>query len=281
MRERLRTIRAAMSPADVIAVPLALVAVGLVFVCLLLRGIGVEPFITLFSVTVEQNVPTWYASGLLLIAAVVAGAVGKLAPREPRGLRRGWFVLATLLAALSLDDTAGLHERFGDVGADLTNGASAGGLLHFTWVVPGFLGACLIVLAVVQLTRRLRTHARRQLTFGIALFLGGALGLEMISGVVLEAVGDGLAYALVTGLEELLEMLGVVVILRGMLQLVEVRRTGAGALSLRYVDVRPRRAGSRSTSQPDPVDALESTPAAASPVPDLTAPAASPVAHAV
>lgn len=236
-----RAASAAATPADAVVVPLAVVAVGLVLACLLFRDLGVEPYNTLFAVTVEQNIPTWFAAGLLLVTAVAALAVAALVPRNRRGLRGAWCVFAVVLGALSLDDTVSLHERLGTIGDDLLGAQRAGGLLHFTWVVPGLLAAAVVVLAVVALARQLPTHVRRQLSFGTALFFSGALGMEMVSGVVLDAFGDAVLYVLVTALEELLEMLGVVVILRGVLRTVEVRRVAAGAVELRYVIGRSRR----------------------------------------
>lgn len=236
-----RATRAVATPVDVIVVPLVMISVGLVLLCLLLRGLGTEPYARLFAVTVEQNVPTWFSAGLLLVTAVVAVAVAALVPHGRRGLRGAWCVFALVLAALSLDDTVSLHERLGTIGDKLLDGKSAGGLLHFTWVVPGVLAAAVVVLAVVALARQLPIHVRRQLGFGTALLFGGALGMEMVSGVVLDAFGDSVAYAFVTAIEELLEMLGVVVILRGILQTVDVRRVDAGTVQLRYALKRSRR----------------------------------------
>lgn len=139
-------------------------------------------------------------------------------------------------------------------------------------MIPGVVLAGLVVASVLQLARQLRSQVRRQMVFGAGLFFGGALGLEMVSGVVLDGLGDGHVYALVTGVEELLEMLGAVVVLRAILQLVRVRRTATGSVALDYVSTvgRPRVASEpaeRPSAQPATSDPEHGTTARPSPQP--------------
>jgi hypothetical protein len=50
-------------------------------------------------------------------------------------------------------------------------------------------------------------------------FLAGALGVEALSGMFAELQGrDNLGYGLITSVEETLEMIGVVMVLRGLLE---------------------------------------------------------------
>lgn len=179
------------------------------------------------DVNSEQNLPTWYSATLLLLAAIACAVAGALAPTGPQ---RRWWLVAVLMLALSIDEAVGLHEELGDIGDDLV---SPRGWLHFAWVVPGAIGGVLVVLAVVDLARRLPRPAARWLLVGLALFLGGAFGGEMLSGAVLDGYGDADLYGAVTAVEELAEMLGAVTIVHAASLVVIRSRTPAG-VELRY-----------------------------------------------
>lgn len=98
-----------------------------------------------FSLDAEANVPTWFSSAKLLaiaLAGVYAFRVEGQAPSPPR-YRPGWLAVATLFTALSMDETASLHERAaralvsrgltGNLRATLLGGDATKD--SFTWVV--------------------------------------------------------------------------------------------------------------------------------------------------
>jgi hypothetical protein len=184
---------------------------------------GTEPIwlIAMVDVNSEGSVPTWWSSGLLLVGALLAAMLAAL-PGE-RALRRGWAVLAGGLGLLSLDEAVALHERLGTVGAALTRGG-----LHFAWAVPG---AALAVGGLAVLALALRQAPRpvcRGLALAAAVHLTGALLLEVVSGVVLQASGDRAGYLLVTAAEEGCEMLGVSLLVWALLGGLELHRTAGG-----------------------------------------------------
>jgi hypothetical protein len=67
---------------------------------------------TQFSMAYENNLGAWFAGALLLMAALHA-ADGWYRRELPEGARRAWAALALVLAALSADEVASLHERVG------------------------------------------------------------------------------------------------------------------------------------------------------------------------
>jgi hypothetical protein len=184
----------------------------------------------LFDVNTEATVPTWYNAALLLVVAGLCLALASLrrSTTVDSGVR--WLVLAAVFAAMSLDETVALHERLGDVVAPDVAGS---GLLRHTWVAAGavlavgFAAVCAWALAT--LPRRLR----RGTGAGLAVYLAGALGVEAVSGAVLDRWGDGLAYSAVTLLEEAAEMAGAALVVCALLGALEVRRTEAGGVDVR------------------------------------------------
>jgi hypothetical protein len=170
-----------------------------------------------------MNVPTWFSVVLLVGAAFAASAAGVVL--MPRSRRAGRFLVAlgAGLLVLSLDEVAGLHERLQGLGEHLTGGRGP----HFAWVVPGAALAGLATVGVLLGARALERGVRHRLAAGLTVFLAGALGLEWLSGVALTGSSHAV-YLLVTSAEELLEMLGAVLVLRAVLSTITIDRRGEG-----------------------------------------------------
>lgn len=223
--------------ADKAVAALAVVAVVLVGLSLLTRylayrrelatpGIAPPSWMVLFDVNAEANVPTWFTVALMVFAGAVAAGAGLVIYPTSRSVGRFFLALAAVLLLLSLDEFVGLHERLGTLGAAAL-GRSA---LHFTWVVPGALLAGILLVALLLGGRSLPRATRRRLTVALAVYLTGVLVVEAVSGQVLLAYGDRAAYLLVTGVEELLEMLGLLLVLRAVLGSIQAERVGEGWL---------------------------------------------------
>ncbi len=169
--------------------------------------------VTLFSLSYEANVPTWYSSSLLLLCAV---ALSSIARRESaRGERsRAWWVLAGIFVYMSLDEAIEIHEYLGS----FVNGT---GVLHFSWVIPGAIIVVLVGAAFVPFLRALPPASRRRFVVAGAIYVGGALVMELPLGAWTAASGDdNLVYGLIDWVEETLELAG------ASLFLVALRRHG-------------------------------------------------------
>lgn len=155
------------------------------------------------SLSYEANLPTWYSSGLLWTAALGLACCGW---REPGRDRTWWWLLAAIFMLLSLDESIELHEELG--------GAELHGVLYFSWVVPGALLTGLFCAAYLGFWRRLPTTTRRAFAWAFAIFVGGALGMELPLGAWVELHGDeNLGYAALDFVEESLEIAGLSVFL--------------------------------------------------------------------
>lgn len=216
---------------NVLAIALLAGAVLCCFLSLLGVVLGAEPWRTLFAVTSEQNLPTWYSLVLMLLATAVALVVGLLKAPFDRALAIRWYILSAVMLLLSLDEAASIHERLDGVGAAIFSG---GGLLHFAWVIPGLVIAAIILSAVYTIGRSLPRPIAVELMAGFAIFFFAALGLEMLGGLILDTVGDGWTYVIVATIEEFLEMLGTIVIVHASARMVSASRQSSGAVLLGY-----------------------------------------------
>ena len=121
------------------------------------------------------------------------------------------------------------HER---VSRPLREAYELTGVLHHAWVLPAM--ACLFVFGVVYLRFALALPWRTFTLFAFAAFLyvGGALGVEMIGGNHASQHGErNLAYGLITSVDECLEKLGQVVFLFALVDYIGTRWKSA---SLRF-----------------------------------------------
>ena len=152
----------------------------------------------------EWNPSTWLSSALLAFTATAAYAVGR------DGAARRWNSVAGVLLALSIDEIATVHERLAALPA--IPGVGTRGWAGAGLVLVGCVGGWLLPWVLT-----LERPTRRALLVGGAVFVAGAVGFEVVSGHRAATVGeDGLHWALAT-VEEDLELLGVLVVLRALL----------------------------------------------------------------
>jgi hypothetical protein len=170
-----------------------------------------ESFVRLFSLDVEANVPTWYASAALLLAALLALAIAGHAGTVDRGQ---WALIGCLLVLMSLDESAVLHEM---MIAPLQPLWFAKGLLFYAWIIPGGALALAVALYFLPFAWRLAAPVRLRLLAGGALFVAGALGVESVTGLVEELHGRNRLYMLLTVVEEGFEKVGVFLAISGFL----------------------------------------------------------------
>lgn len=186
---------------------------------------GDETFGALFALNGEMNVPTWYSSMLLLVAAGLLVVIAGFTRLESRLAFRRWASLAVIFAFLSLDEVASIHERY----LARLSPLPKDGIVFYAWVVPGTL----LVLLVVVLYRRfvfgLPAPVRRVAIAAAALYVGGALGLEAIEGVLAaRGTAEGtFPYDPIAGTEEVLEMIGALVFSVALIRYIRLRHPGA------------------------------------------------------
>lgn len=81
--------------------------------------------------------------------------------------------------------------------------------LHFAWVAVAVPALAVLACCCLPLMRGLPRSTRWGLLAAAALFVGGAVGLEMIAGLVIHSAGeDSIAYRITYILEDTLEILG-------------------------------------------------------------------------
>jgi hypothetical protein len=181
------------------------------------RQLGLRP---LFNLNGEANLPTWFSSALLLLAAGLLALIWRTTPPATRGDRRTWAVLAAVFLFLAADETAEIHEMLNPL-RDLFR---ADGLLYWAWVGPYGIAGLVLLVACLRFLRRLPRRTTALITGAGALYVGGALVLEILGGYAMERFGRGSLPVVATyTVEELCEMLGLVLFVYALLDYLGAR----------------------------------------------------------
>ena len=160
------------------------------------------------SLSGEHNLPTWYASSLLLGCAIAAAAIA----RAPTAWKKHWWAVAIGFGYVSLDETAELHEHLG-------GHLYTGGIFYFDWVIWAAVAVAVLAAVFYPWLRGLPPRLRRRLVLAAVIYVGGALVMELPLGWWTDHHGDdNLGYALIDWLEETLELAGASIALAVLVQ---------------------------------------------------------------
>jgi hypothetical protein len=169
-----------------------------------------------FDLDEEANVPTWFETATLVLAAALLEVAARVnrSVRDDRWVR--WRVLSSGFLFMSLDELASIHERFRLPFQMLRNVPK---FWAFSWVVPA---AVLVVVAFsffLPWLRKLPERTRNGLLLAGAVYVAGAVGLETAGGIVAMTVGmDNWTYVATYTLEETMEMTGCLLLIVTMLR---------------------------------------------------------------
>lgn len=172
-------------------------------------------FVPAFNLDRESNIPSWYSTSLLLLSAALFGIAAQAAWNIRDRFARHWSGLSLLFVGFSMDELAGIHEHMIH---PLRTLVGASGIFHYAWVIAGM--ALVLFVAAVSATflRALDAPTRRRLLVAGVMYVTGALALEMVGGAYASQFGvETPAYAVLTTLEEGLEMAGLIMLIHALL----------------------------------------------------------------
>jgi hypothetical protein len=164
-----------------------------------------------FSLSLEVNFPTWYSALLLAGCGVALLAIAAGARQSGAPFRRHWTLLGVVFLYMSLDEAVEIHEHLGGL-------LELHGVLYYSWVVPAGAVVLLLGVAYLRFLWHLPAPTRWRFILAGALYVGGALGMELPLGWWTERAGaDNLGYALLDWVEETLELVGASLFLASLL----------------------------------------------------------------
>jgi len=154
----------------------------------------------------EMCLGAWYSALLLVAAAGLLFVISRLAKELGHGDIIYWTVLAITFVGLSLDEETSVHELALE---PIRNALHASGPFYFAWVIPALVMVPLFGLAYLGFLKRLPKPYGLWFFISGAIYVGGALGMEMVGGMAyLTYGGHSLAYVTSFIIEESMEMIG-------------------------------------------------------------------------
>jgi hypothetical protein len=170
-------------------------------------GIGETAGNGLFEMDGEGTFTSWFSSTLMLGIALLAAVLASHHARAGLPYRKHWAALSLIFVVLSLDESASLHEKAGQMLSRALNVPWDG----FSWVLLALPIVPVVGLSYLRMVRDLPAQIRRWVVLGGALYLTGALLSEIVGGSLEIAMGH--AFSATVIIEESLEILGLVIFL--------------------------------------------------------------------
>jgi hypothetical protein len=183
--------------------------------------------IPLFDFNREGNLPAFFSACLLLLVAALFFVISGDAWTRGDRWRRHWLGLAAISLFLAVDEAAELH---GILSRPLRNLGDLSGALFFGWVVPYAILTIIVTIVYWLFWLALPPRPRMQLALAASLYVLGAIGFEVLSGIIVSEYGglqtglDTWQHAIAYTAEELLEMSGTLLAIRALLQYIAEHR---------------------------------------------------------
>lgn len=168
-------------------------------------------FFHIFHLDREQNLAAGFSSFLLFFAGMLLALITYFKWNLVSSFRYLWALLSAGFFLMAVDEAWSFHERLVKPIRVLTDN-DLPAIFHFAWVLPAVV--ILLALAVLFLKFVVDLAAETRTSFLLAafLYLGGAVGMEMLGGVYAASEGQHtVEYVLLTTVEESLEICGVLI----------------------------------------------------------------------
>ncbi len=172
-------------------------------------------FVESFWLDAEFGVPRFFATGLLFIVALAAGANGLVALRRNDAHWKQWAVASVAFALAGVEKIAGLHDRYGAMVYRFVEDNAIGRAAALLSVAVG-LG---IAAWLARFVAGLPIPVRRRIAAACAIFAVASIGLEWLGSEVTDVHDTSaiIRYFVCASLEEILEMIGTLVFLNAFL----------------------------------------------------------------
>lgn len=160
-----------------------------------------------FGFDMENNIPTYFSAILCyLIATICLVRIFYNDIINKTKIALGSIGLA--FAYVGTDEIMAIHETFVE---KVNKYYKFDGLLHFSWVIPGFIFLLSFVAINSFFYLSFSKKSQVRLTIALFVYISGAILMEMISGYTICEIGDANSlYKAMTTAEESLEMLGLI-----------------------------------------------------------------------
>lgn len=145
--------------------------------------------IPLVYVNSELSIPTVFSTLLLFICAILLVIITVVKTQRKDAFRKYWGVLSAGFLFMTFDEGSSIHELLDDPMRRFFGNQNPG-LFHFAWVVPGIILIAVLGIFFIKFFLHLPKKTRTNFILAAVLYIGGAVGVEMIGGQYASAHGS-------------------------------------------------------------------------------------------
>ena len=198
--------------------------IGVFFLTLISTGIQIGKYVfdyradwtTMFNLDRELNLPTWYSSFMLGACSILLKIIATGKKQQGDRYTKDWQLLSLIFLLLAIDEVLSIHEIL--IIPEVSEALNLPWFLHSMWVIPGTIFVVWFVRRYWKFSSHLAYKSRQHFVTAAFFYVGGALIMEMIGSYIAEARGQqNLIYALTATLEEVMEMIGIIIFIYGLL----------------------------------------------------------------
>jgi len=186
-------------------------------------------FVNFLDLDKEWNLSTWYASTTLLFCSLLLAIIAFGIKKRMGRFFFHWIFLSAIFLVLTLDEGLKFHEQSITPLRDLFSsmGYETAGLFYFSWVFPAAILVIIFVAAYVRFLINLPSRTRALFITAGAVYVAGALFMESVTGLYASYAGrENLTYAILTNIEEVFEMVGILVFIYALLSYIRSNLPG-------------------------------------------------------
>jgi hypothetical protein len=194
--------------------------------------------LAIFSLGSDLAIPAFYSAFAILVCSLLLLLIAVGETRRGSEHRVHWFGLSLIFLFLSIDEMLSFHERLIPVLRPAFDGYR---FLYYGWVAPYAVAVIVFVVAYLRFLIRLPRNTAMLFVLAGSVYVGGAIGFEIIGG--LQAAQHGtlnVPYVITQSIEEIMEMSGILVFLYALTSYAQQR---FGVIELRL-------SGSETTDRP-------------------------------
>ena len=197
--------------------------IGTIFFTLVSTGIQVckyvfdykDDWMKLFNLDRELNFPTWYSALMIGFCSLLLRIIATGKKQQGDRYTKDWQLLSLIFCFMAIDEVVSIHEIF--IIPEVSEALNLPWFLHSAWVIPGTVFVIWFIRRFGKFVRHLPNKSQQHFVLAACLYIGGALIMEMIGSHFAESLSQQhIVYALITTVEEFLEMIGMIMFIHAL-----------------------------------------------------------------
>lgn len=182
------------------------------------QAFGLIPLVNMDG---ELSIPAILSVLLLFSAACLLFIITTLKRKNKEPHVFAWAILSIGFLLMAFDEGATIHEKLMPIVLRLI-GDNLPSIFYFPWVIPAIAGLLLLAPFFIKFYIDLPKRTKRDFLLSGVIYVGGAIGFELVSGYYAGMHGmKNFGFNVIATIEEILEMTGMIIFINSLLTYIE------------------------------------------------------------